>query len=492
MVTGHLSAQTAANTAGTSSNLLLRFGTSSRVSGLSESFTGLADDVHTLYYNPGGLPNLRSFNASLNHANWLEDIRIDNIMVGYGQERLGIGLGITHMWMPSIAEKNYLGEETGQFDVTSSIVDLGIGYRLAEGFQAGVAIKYFQDNLADVSASGFAFDAGLYMNTFIEFLTFGIAVQNIGSKVKYISEEQDIPFSYRAGLAYNLIPYNTKFSADVVKSIDTDYNINFGVEYRFHEQFALRIGNRYGIEGNAAPSIGAGMVFNQHYLLDYTFFHVNELGATHRFGFSYQLSPKRYYHKRPVYRAPVLMAPRNVDVGIKFNSLNLIWEPVYGTQYNVYARAKGDSSWIRLNHNPLTTSSMKFRIPGQGDYEFQVTAMLGGKESNPSRVIGFNTQTRQKSGVIREKPFILPPGDVRAKYEKGKITLSWDNVEGAFYHIYILAPGSAEWKRLYREPLYSTYAKLNTKREGFYIFRVTSIIDGLESPHSEEVTVDVP
>jgi hypothetical protein len=492
-VTVEVNSQNAATSAGTSSNLLLRFGTSSRVSGLSESFTGVADDINALIYNPAGLPNLRSFSISLNHAQWLEDIRIDNIMMGYGTERLGVGIGVTHMWMPAIQGQDYLGRETGEFNVSSSILDIGLGYELVEGFHAGLGVKYFQDNLADVSADGFAFDAGLYLKTFIDFLTFGLAVQNAGGKIKYIEERQNIPFSYRAGLAYQWIPFGINFSADLVKSIDTDYNINFGIEYRLQREFSFRIGNRYGFQGAFAPSIGAGMTFSDNYSLDYTFYHVEELGATHRVGFSFALKPtmRPVFRHKVVEREVVLMAPRNLDVSIRYNSLNLIWEPVYGAMYNGYARVKGDSNWVKLNHQPLTTSSMRFRIPGRGDYEFRVTAMIDGVESEPSYTVGFNTQTREKSGIHKEKPVILPPGDVRSRFEDGTITLYWDEIDGAVYFIYVLAPGSAEWKSLYRDPLYTSYVKFKAKREGFYIFRVTSFIDGKESPHSEEVTVDV-
>ena len=72
--------QESASGAGTASNLFLRFGTSTRVAGLSESFTGLADDENTLFYNPGGIPNIRGGVVALNHTEWFQDIRVDNIV----------------------------------------------------------------------------------------------------------------------------------------------------------------------------------------------------------------------------------------------------------------------------------------------------------------------------------------------------------------------------------------------------------------------------
>jgi len=484
-------AQNSATSAGTSSNLLLRFGASSRVSALSESYTGLADDINALYYNPAGLPNMRSFTMSLNHAEWLEEIRIGNLLLGYAGEKYGIGLGITHMWMPSIEGKDYLGRPTGDFNVSSSIIDFGAGYKIMDWVNAGVGIKYFQDNLADVTASGLAFDAGLYFKTFVEFLSFGIAVQNMGGKIKYVNENQDIPFTYRAGLAYRWIPFGLNITADLVKSVDTDYKVNFGVEYHLHRLLAIRAGNSYAMQGVSAPAVGAGFAFMKNYFFDYTFFNVEELGATHRVGFSYKVRPPAVYRKKPMKRMKILVPPRNIDVGVRFNSFNIIWEPVYGAQYNVYGRTTGDTSWTKLNYSPLASSSMSFRIPGEGEYEFQVSSLLDGNESKPSHVIAFNTETKVKTGVQQEIPMILPPENMTAKYKDNKISLEWDEVYGAHYFVYILVPGLSEWRLLYREPLYTNYVRIPVKRTGFYMFRVSTLMEGKESPHSEEVKLDV-
>ncbi len=73
-------AQNPNSSAGTSSNLLLRFDTGAKVSALSGAYTGLAKDEQALFYNPAGLTQLYNGVFGLNHAEWLEDIRIDNIV----------------------------------------------------------------------------------------------------------------------------------------------------------------------------------------------------------------------------------------------------------------------------------------------------------------------------------------------------------------------------------------------------------------------------
>ena len=119
--------QEISSNAGTASVLLLRFGPNPRVAGLSEAFTGISDDENALYYNIAGLPYLKSGIVSLNHTEWFEDIRMDNITLGhYLSKNLGIGAGFTHMWMPGIEARDNLGQSIGTVDVTSSVFNLVI------------------------------------------------------------------------------------------------------------------------------------------------------------------------------------------------------------------------------------------------------------------------------------------------------------------------------------------------------------------------------
>jgi hypothetical protein len=123
--------QESSSDAGTASVLLLRFGPNPRVAGLSEAFTGIADDENALYYNIAGLPYLKSGVVSLNHTEWFEDIRMENITFGhYFSRSLGLAVGLTHMWMPGIEGRDNQGQAVGSVDVTSSVINLGAAYKI--------------------------------------------------------------------------------------------------------------------------------------------------------------------------------------------------------------------------------------------------------------------------------------------------------------------------------------------------------------------------
>ena len=391
-------AQETATTAGTSSILLLRFAPSPRVAGLSEAFAGLADDENALYYNPGGLNNLKSGVVSLNHTEWFEDIRVDNIIFGYDiSKKFAMGIGLVHMWMPGLESKDYLGRSMGSFDVTSSVANLGFSYKFNVAFSMGVAVEYFQDKLGDYSATGFGFDAGLYLRTAIPGLTTGLVVQNLGSEVTYDQIPQKIPLTYRGGLAYKLYSANTVFALDVVKSIDTDYNLNFGVEYVFQKQFSLRAGNRFSQQENFAPSFGVGFHVQQQYNFYYTFSNYSDLGGSHRLGFTFNFNRPRtkvrtsltYDSSQPV----SLVSPANLNVNISDEKLKISWDRVPGVQYNVYARHSSSQKWVKLNKSPLYNNSLNFKTPlALGTYYFRVNSIYKGKESSYSKEVSIDVK----------------------------------------------------------------------------------------------------
>jgi hypothetical protein len=390
--------QDAASTAGTSSILLLRFGPNPRVAGLSEAFTAVVDDETALFYNPAGLANINSGMVSLNHTEWFEDIRIDNIAFGYEISRdIGIGAGLIHMWMPGIEGTNSQGQSIGSIDVSSSIVNLGMSYKFNSAFSAGLGVKYFQDKLAENSASGVGFDVGFLLKTFISGLSTGLSIQNIGGKISYDIEKQKIPLTLRGGLAYKIYSSNILISLDVVKSIDTDVNIHFGAEYVFRNQFSIRIGNRFDQTEMFTPSFGAGFHFNQQYNLYYAFANYANLGGTHRMGFTFYFkSAAKTKKPRELYSpsTPIaLIPPSNLALEISDEELLVSWDRVAGVQYNVYAKHSSQEKWSNLNKSPLYNNSMKFKKPLlSGTYSFRVSSLYGGKESSFSKEVSVNVE----------------------------------------------------------------------------------------------------
>ena len=386
--------------AGTSSNLLLRFPASARVSGISEAFTGLANDENTILYNPAGLPNLNSTVISLNHAEWLEDIRIDNII--YGQKltyNMAIGLSITHMWMPAIQGKDQYGQATENFNVSSSIIQLGLGYKIQRAFYVGLNAKYFQDKLANYDANGFAFDLGIFMYTAVKNLTLGLSIQNLGDKIKYDKLNQEIPLTFRGGFAYKILDKQLTISADVVKSSDTNLNFYTGIEYNFQQSFFLRIGNQYSNSRSLYPSYGLGFILKQRLATNYTFGTLEDLGMTHKVGFTFNFNNpaknRDYSSSKPKYSYTKTTpnVKRKIFMSALENELLLSWQNIDNAKYNIYVKTDSKKDWIKINETPQKSAFKKVKKPSKaGQYIFKVTCIINNQEYSISEEVIFDVK----------------------------------------------------------------------------------------------------
>lgn len=482
-----LSGQTPAETAGGASNLLLRFELHPRASALSGAYSALADDDGALFYNPAGLARLRKPGFSFYHAEWLEDIRMDYLgYAGYLSRNLGWGIGIEHMWMPGLTAKDNYGNTTGDFNVSSSLVQLGLAYRFFNTMSTGLEIKYFQDRLAEFTASGLAFDAGASVDAIPERLSFGLAIQNMGAKIQYNRAKQDIPLQYRGGVALSLIPKSLTITADAVKSIDTDMRYVYGAEYTFADVLSLRVGNRSTTDALLSPSFGMGLKLADSYNFDYAFQNIEDLGPTHRMGVqvAFGYAPEQ---------APTLplVPPAVVRVAEKNKKLIVYWTKVPAASYYIYAKFENQSDWRRISSRPLKLNYMRFNLPRRpGIFRFYVTALRNGKESRPSKTVTYTNKSLGR--VLSELRSISKPELVALKAKTGgrQVVLSWPAERSAKYRIYVWSVKAKKWLPLKSSLLpTNTYRFRKPEKLKSLKFKVNTVINGKERAYSEETTI---
>ncbi len=387
-------AQDSAPDAGTASVLLLRFNPAPRTSGLSGAFSGLADDENSIFFNPAGLANVTSGVAGINHTQWFEDIKIDNLLFAYKiSNKFGIAASFEYMWMPSIEGRDADGNLTGSFDVSSYVAHIASSYKISEDFSMGIGIKYFQDKLSEFSTSGFGFDVGILWKTMLPGLSVGLAAQNLGGQVTYDIEKQDIPTLYRGGIAYKLQPIDLLFSLDVIKSVDRDLDIAFGGEYVIAKQFVLRLGNVFNKTTLFTPSFGAGFIIKDQYELNYTFANYSDIGSVHRAGFTFRFNKPYVYTKEQAAVSSRLQPPANLKARLEKGELMLSWDSVLGAQYNVYARFSNSNKWVKINKTPLYNNRMNFKRPkANGIFYFKVTSIYNGNESTYSKEVSIHVK----------------------------------------------------------------------------------------------------
>ena len=388
-------AQNPYSEAGTAGNVMLRIGVAPRAEALSGAFAAIADDENALFYNPAGLGNFYRGIVSLNHIEWFQDIRIDNLTGAYPiTARTGLAAAITHMWMPDIQGMDASGNPTWPFQVNNSIITIGTGYKLTSVISVGFNLKYFQENLSSYSSSGLATSVGVLLRNFYDTFSAAVTIDNLGGEIKYDRNSQRLPKTYRWGFAYKIGFPDLWLALDAVKSIDTPLNFNLGVEYEYWHQFAIRAGNKFVAGELFNPAFGVGINIQQKYYINYTFINYPDLGGTHRIGFSFHFStPTGRFGTVTASQLPkeikVAIPPSAVTAEIKGEELIIRWDEVRGASYNVYARhTPSNTDWTRLNKNPLSLTEIRYKKPTvSGKYFFRVSSIINNKESSYSNVV---------------------------------------------------------------------------------------------------------
>lgn len=293
---------------GTSTAPFLRIGQGARAEGMGGAFTAVADDAHATHFNPAGLAQITKRNLGLDHLEFIEDIKSEYVayVQPFNSANGSLGAEIAVVDMGEIDRLDSSGNvESGDTDVTARVASLGWGQAFGDHMALGIAGKYISQDLAGDSDSAFAADAGVLFFAVPNKLALGASVQNLGAKMKIGTTEENLPLTYRAGLAVYPIPQKLVFSADVEKERDTDGILHLGGEYIYLGRFALRGGWRDTLEAKGGFSAGAGYIWRPGtetgdffagkdagpqdaaglvIRFDYAFVDYGDFDATHRFG----------------------------------------------------------------------------------------------------------------------------------------------------------------------------------------------------------------
>ncbi len=252
-----------------------------RVVGLGNAFTGLADDIESVYYNSAGLANLDYYAAAYSKGQGFAFI-IDDYVADDFAVVLPVfkKLGIFALSLNRFSLLDYTFKE--------NIYQLHFARQLFENFSIGASINYyhiyfeslfnvFQETVSD-EISGNAFDmslSALYLVPItsipgiINETRFGLQMQNLfDSDVRY-TEDMDPNSKYqtlRVGLStavipkiqkqFNLIPLKLIIVGDAV-FYGSGYKFgafqpNFGLELALFEILKFRYGRENEIDINAS------------------------------------------------------------------------------------------------------------------------------------------------------------------------------------------------------------------------------------------------
>jgi len=282
-----LSSTPAVFAAGTTASFL-KLGAGARATGLGGAFTAVSDDINALSYNPAGLANLERSEMGFTRAELVEGVSYN--FLGYSRPvaKGNIGLGVNYLSQSSMEGRGVNREVTGKFGASDTAINLAYGRPLTARTGLGVNFKYITSHIAGESANGWAVDAGCQYKAPVKGLSLGVAMQNLGPKMKFMDEGSSLPLAAKAGIGYAVLG-NILLSFDVNRQINEKKTVfSFGSEYIVFNSFSMRAGYLKSAvsSGNGLVDAGgfkAGFGFRfRSFNLDYAVTPFGDIGKAHR------------------------------------------------------------------------------------------------------------------------------------------------------------------------------------------------------------------
>ncbi len=464
----------------------LKIDSGARSEAMGEAFTGVADDVDALTFNPAGLALLDKPQVAYLRMLYLADIAYNfggvALPVPDGQDTWGFGAGVINLG-------------TAPFDSTlglapavsagNNAILASAALRIKSVVAFGVTGKLIMENLGGYNAQAFGGDVGVLL-TPIDRLGIGLAVLDVGQQVKFISVGDPLPTTVRLGVSYKVldIPHHS-----VLLSVDNGYQLGSqsyiggaGAEYWFDKTLALRA----GYTGDAYQQhLTAGLGVNVDMAeFDYAYAPIATLGDTHRFSITLRLDTGE-----GGLAAPMDFAARAMD-----GAVALSWKPAASSSvvgYNLYVKKPGSEKLGLVNKNPINDTVVKLRHLQNGEnYTFAITSVsAAGRESSPVQLSAVPGASAVGSGL-------MAPTGFKAAPTGGGFTLLWDTSESsdvAGYNLYIADDQGKPAKKLSAQPITNTSITLkNVNATRVYNFVLTTVNRaGGESPATPVLKVSL-
>ncbi len=277
-------------------------GAGARPAALGGAVIGSVNDATAAYWNPAGLARVDGWDLSGTHTEWLQDIRYEHVAIARNRGRHGLGFSFSTVYAGDFDGRDAVGNQELSFGFSDVALGVSYGIALTPELAAGTSVRYVRESINDIAASGLAFDFGAQYRTSIDGLSFGAAVRNLGSKVKFDLTDavsSDLPRVIQVGGSY-LLPVDQlsgsiRLAADVLNEKNQETSLRLGTEYRYNNQFSLLFGYRAGLSDASSPVEGSqslddtqnvsfGASFEKNLRVEYAFVpFTSDLGSTHRF-----------------------------------------------------------------------------------------------------------------------------------------------------------------------------------------------------------------
>jgi hypothetical protein len=287
----------ASSNAGTSGAAFLSIAPGARPVGMGQAYTGVADDIDAIYWNPAGLARMAHPELEGMHMQYFQNIGYEYAAFAYPTENHGTwGMAITNLHTDDIQARTQDSDTpAGTFSAVDSAYYLSYAYPLTSKLSLGANLKWVRQSIDDARANAYAGDGGVLYDTGWHAVRLGASLQNIGTRVKFNDESDPLPLTYRFGVSAPagqgdapMVLQHLLLSSDLIVPRDSAPEVAVGGEYKTHVfdgiSCALRSGYQSGsdVDGLSGVSVGAGLTFGRA-SFDFAWVPFGELGNTYRY-----------------------------------------------------------------------------------------------------------------------------------------------------------------------------------------------------------------
>jgi len=278
--------------AGTTVLPFLKLPAGARSLALGGNLGALENGAAVAYWNPAGIAEAESFEASLTHMEILGEFRYENVQSIVQLPVIGnLGLGFSGLFATPFTGARNINEDPASVRAMDWTAGIGWGWRTAdERFAAGLRLNYLQSVLDSETGRGYSVDlGGRFALLYDHVLSLGL--HNLSHGFSYGRYNETLPALFRLSVGRSL-PYDMfGWTGGYVKGNDGSHFLNGGLEWNWKRLFFMRAGYRKfltdrELEWYEGLSGGVGIQVNA-LTLDYGYRTLAELGAYHAFSIGF-------------------------------------------------------------------------------------------------------------------------------------------------------------------------------------------------------------
>lgn len=200
--------------------VLMEFGVGGRAGGLANAFTAVADDPSAVYWNPAGIPQITSREASLQFFQVGDRMSVFHVAfvnpLTYGNT---FGISLYHLGVNDLSEYSANKVLLGSYNMRQDLLSFAYGKSWQRKFFIGLAFKMLYQDIQGETQNKLQIDTGVLLRP-ADVFSFGLSVQNLLPSFLITQ----MPMKIRAGIKLSHLKDKFYLSADADKVMLKDFS----------------------------------------------------------------------------------------------------------------------------------------------------------------------------------------------------------------------------------------------------------------------------